>query len=113
MSYLAPPEIGRRRFILQSLPFGAGLVLGFPSHVDAAVAPRLLPNMDLAYNQKDHDAVYMRGRDLWEKIPDFSYTAPGVDWIVRRQGFSASLLLLWCCGAIAAASFFARRMRVD
>jgi len=70
-------------------------------------------NMDLAYNQKDRDGVYMRGRDLWEKIPDFSYTAPGVDWILKRQGFSASLLLLWCCGAIAAASFFARRMRVD
>jgi len=35
-------------------------------------------NMDLAHNMKssEYSQTYLRGRDLWEKVPAFSYIAP-------------------------------------
>ena len=59
-------------------------------------------NMDLAYNQKDTSNPYVRGRDLWEKIPEFDYSAPNLGWVLSQQRLSVAMLAAWCLAASAA-----------
>ena len=75
---------------IRSVSMGlAGTV--FPQHSHFAKAAeehrRLINrdmNMDLAYNGKGKP-VYMAGQELWEKIPDFSYTAPDLSCVLSRS----------------------------
>ncbi|MBL8233074.1 MAG: DUF3526 domain-containing protein [Bryobacterales bacterium] len=69
-------------------------------------------NMDLAYNMKGSSATYVRGRDLWEKIPDFAYTAPGLGWVMSRQQLSLLMLGGWCLIAAGAAFLASKALRV-
>lgn len=66
----------------------------FPQHAHFAKAAesyrRLINremNLDLAHNMKgsDYNSAYVRGRKLWEKIPEFEYTAPDLAWVMARQ----------------------------
>jgi ABC-2 type transport system permease protein len=71
-------------------------------------------NLDLAYNMKgnDYSGTYVRGRDLWEKIPEFTYTAPDLGWVMSRQQLSMAILFGWTAMAVAAAFLAARALRV-
>jgi ABC-2 type transport system permease protein len=70
-------------------------------------------NLDIAYNAAGVSGVYLRGRDLWEKIPDFAYQSPGAGWVLSRQRLPALLLLAWTAAAILLAWLAARRLRVQ
>jgi ABC-2 type transport system permease protein len=90
----------------------------FPQHSHFAKAAedyrRLINremNMDLAYNAKGKP-VYMAGQKLWEKIPDFSYTAPDLGWVLSHQTTSFFMLALWASVAAVAASIAARNVQV-
>jgi len=71
-------------------------------------------NMDLARIMKgsDYSNAYTRGRDLWEKIPDFDYRSPGLDWVMSHQWFSSALLGAWALLACVAAYEMTRRLSV-
>jgi ABC-2 type transport system permease protein len=90
----------------------------FPQHSHFAKAAedyrRLINremNMDLAYHAKGKP-VYMAGQQLWEKIPDFSYTAPGLGWVLSHQTTSFFMLALWASVAAIAASIAAKNVQV-
>jgi len=38
---------------------------------------------------------YTRGRELWERIPEFGFETPGALWALRHQGWSTASLLGW------------------
>jgi ABC-2 type transport system permease protein len=56
-------------------------------------------NGDIAANQKKGQ-VYLADRTLWERVPDFEYTAPGTGWVLGHYTTSIGVLLLWTIGAI-------------
>ncbi len=70
-------------------------------------------NGDVINNAKAARGPYLRGRDLWDKLPDFEYQAPGVGWVLSRQSLSLLLLSFWAAAAIALAWRAALRLRVD
>jgi ABC-2 type transport system permease protein len=61
-------------------------------------------NDDIARNQKKGQ-VYLAGRELWEKVPDFEYEAPPASWVLANTRGSLLILGLW---AVAAAWFLFR-----
>jgi ABC-2 type transport system permease protein len=69
-------------------------------------------NLDLARNSRTGDRGYEAGRALWERLPDFQYSAPGVGRIMPRYLWSIALLFLWSIGAACACFGAAARMRV-
>lgn len=90
----------------------------FPAHANFSRAAedyrRLINremNLDIAKNAKAD--VYTRGKDLWEKIPEFRYDAPDLSWVLSRQTLSFAMLALWTLIALAAASLAAKRVRVN
>lgn len=68
-------------------------------------------NMDLAHNAKGKTA-YTAGPELWEKIPDFDYTAPDLSWVLSHQMISFLMLALWASAAAIAASLAAKNIQV-
>lgn len=53
------------------------------------------------------------GRELYEKVPPFAYTAPDANWSLRRSLPSVLLLAAWLVGVIVAVPFALARMSVD
>jgi ABC-2 type transport system permease protein len=70
-------------------------------------------NNDIGYNAAGVSGPYLRGRDLWEKIPDFQYEIPGVTWVLSGQQLTILLLLIWTGAAIALSGSAARRLRAE
>jgi ABC-2 type transport system permease protein len=70
-------------------------------------------NLDIADNAAKVTGAYLRGRDLWEKLPDFQYSAPDVAWVVARQRLPFFLLFLWAIAAAAIAWRAAHRLEVE
>ena len=54
--------------------------------------------------------VYTRGNDLWQSIPEFRYTAPGLGFALNQQKLPIVLLGCWALAAILAAYWTTRRM---
>ena len=52
-------------------------------------------NEDVAYNLTRGQ----RGRELWEKIPPFSYAPPKIQWVLRNYVIGCCVLVGWLCGA--------------
>ncbi len=84
--------------------------------VDAAETHRRMMqrvlNGDLAENGRPGQ-VYLAGNDLWKRIPDFVYEAPGVAWALARNPVSLVLMAGWLIAAIAFAAAGARRQAVE
>jgi ABC-2 type transport system permease protein len=57
-------------------------------------------NGDIARNQRP-GAAYLAGRELWNQVPDFSYEAPGVLWVLQQQLPSIAILTAWLAVAVA------------
>ncbi|HYP12394.1 MAG TPA: DUF3526 domain-containing protein, partial [Bryobacteraceae bacterium] len=68
-------------------------------------------NMDLAYHAKGKQ-VYMAGPALWEKIPDFNYTAPQLGWVLAHQTASFTMLVLWAGFGIVVAFLATKNIQV-
>jgi ABC-2 type transport system permease protein len=70
-------------------------------------------NDDMTVNSKTNTwGTYLRGRDLWQQIPDFSYSAPDVGWALKNQAWNIVLLALWFSAAALAALFATKGMEV-
>ena len=52
-------------------------------------------------------------RDLWAKVPEFTYELPGAGWVLEQNWSSVLLLLAWCAGSIWFATRAALRVVVD
>lgn len=70
-------------------------------------------NEDITYNSKTGDTGYTAGRSLYEQVPAFQYTAPGVAWVLSNQLLSVVVLLAWFAAAALLMIFATTRMRVD
>lgn len=69
-------------------------------------------NGDIAENAKPGQ-VYLAGSELWNRIPDFNYEAPGLSWVLTQNALSLALMGLWCAAAVAFAATGVRRATVD
>lgn len=70
-------------------------------------------NDDMTVNSKtDTWSTYLRGQDLWQQVPDFSYTAPDIGWALKNHAWDIGLLALWFIAAALAALFATKGMRV-
>jgi ABC-2 type transport system permease protein len=69
-------------------------------------------NGDIAENARP-GVVYTAGQDLWAKVPEFDYRAPGVGWALRQNALSLALLAGWLLAAVAFAVRGSARVRVD
>lgn len=70
-------------------------------------------NLDIANNGAQVSGPYMRGRDLWQKIPDFEYVSPDLAWVLARQRLPLLLLCLWTLTVTAIAWRAARNLRME
>ena len=52
-------------------------------------------------------------RNLWQRIPDFSYQPPDSAWAFTTQWLSGALLLLWGGMSVLFAAFAINRLRVE
>ena len=52
-------------------------------------------NLNLAYNSRSSDKEYKAGKDLWSSVPEFSYTPPTLNEVLRRQIWNIVLLVGW------------------
>jgi ABC-2 type transport system permease protein len=59
------------------------------------------------------DAVYLRGPELWESVPDFAYVPPGLGWLARQNAAAATILGGWTIAALALAARTLRRFAVE
>jgi ABC-2 type transport system permease protein len=56
-------------------------------------------NDDIVTHQKPGQ-VYLAGRDLWERVPDFNYEAPSTWWVLANQRWSLVILAAWVIASI-------------
>jgi len=70
-------------------------------------------NSEITANAAKVTGAYVRGRDLWERIPEFSYEAPGTQWVLARQWPALMLLTLWTALAVLFASVATRTLRTE
>ena len=70
-------------------------------------------NSELAGSGRLNSFDYVRGRDLWEKVPPFDYDAPGVMWALTERRVSLVVLACWLGAAILAAAWAVSSMRLE
>lgn len=58
-------------------------------------------NGDVTAHQKLDDFDYKAGRNLWEQVPAFAYTAPGISWVLSQTALASLLLGGWVLAAAA------------
>jgi ABC-2 type transport system permease protein len=84
--------------------------------VDAAEIHRRMMqrvlNRDIAERAKPGE-VYLAGSELWNRIPDFAYEAPGVSWALEQSALSLLLMAAWLVGAIVFATTGTRWQPVE
>ena len=56
---------------------------------------------------------YTRGRDLWQRIPDFDYEPPTLAWSLAQHVTSATALATWLAAGSLVLAGAVRRMRID
>jgi ABC-2 type transport system permease protein len=80
-------------------------------------------NWDLAVNDTEENRRphplspslmwYQPGEELWSRIAPFEYRAPDTSWVIKNNGLSIAVLLLWFGAAVAFARFLITNVRVD
>ena len=70
-------------------------------------------NGELAQSGRLNSFDYVRGRDLWEKVPPFDYDVPPVAWALSQRWWSAAVLGAWAAAACAAAVWGVASMRLE
>jgi ABC-2 type transport system permease protein len=66
-------------------------------------------NDDIARNQRAGQP-YLANADLWSRVPDFTYEAPSVGWVLERQATALTVLAGWLLLAGGLAVLGARRL---
>ena len=70
-------------------------------------------NSELAGSGRLNSFDYVRGRDLWEKVPPFDYDVPGAAWAVSQRAISAVALTAWLALVAFAAIASVSSMRLE
>jgi ABC-2 type transport system permease protein len=70
-------------------------------------------NSELAASGRLNTFDYVRGRDLWEKVPPFDYDAPGAASAVSGRRVSLIMLAAWLAAVSAAAAWGVSSMRLE
>lgn len=70
-------------------------------------------NTDITANAAKVTGTYVQGRELWERIPEFSYQAPSTAWVLARQWPALLLLALWTAAAVLFAGVSTHRLRAE
>ena len=70
-------------------------------------------NSELAQSGRLNTFDYVRGRDLWEKVPPFDYDVPPAAWAVLETWWSSAVLVLWLAGVSVAAVWGVASMRLE
>ncbi len=70
-------------------------------------------NSELAQSGRLNTFDYVRGRDLWEKVPPFDYDVPPAAWAVAQRAWSAGVLAAWLIAVSAAAVWGVSSMRLE
>jgi len=69
-------------------------------------------NDDIAENTKP-GVVYSAGPELWRKVPEFAYEAPGTVWVLEHYRWSLALMAIWLLGSVWFALSSAARAAVE
>jgi ABC-2 type transport system permease protein len=69
-------------------------------------------NDDILVHPTKAGEEYIAGSELWKKVPEFQYQAPGSLWALSHYKTSIVLLVVWLAAAAAAAVFASRRIQV-
>jgi ABC-2 type transport system permease protein len=67
-------------------------------------------NDDILVHPVKDGEEYIAGSELWQKVPQFQYEAPGAAWALSHYTTSIALLMVWLAGVAAAVVFAARRV---
>jgi ABC-2 type transport system permease protein len=70
-------------------------------------------NNELAASGRANTFDYVRGRDLWEKVPPFDYDVPTARWALSERASSAMALAGWLVAVSIAAAWSVSSMRVE
>jgi ABC-2 type transport system permease protein len=70
-------------------------------------------NGELASSGRFNTFDYVRGRDLWEKVPPFDYEVPSAGWAINQRAWSAVVLAAWLAAAGVAAAWSVSSMRLE
>jgi ABC-2 type transport system permease protein len=70
-------------------------------------------NSELAASGRLNSFDYVRGRDLWEKVPPFDYDVPGAAWALSGRRLSVIVLGVWLAAVSAAAVWSVSSMRLE
>ena len=70
-------------------------------------------NEDVSQNSRYGDTTYTAGADLWAKVPEFKYAAPGTAWVVKQQIGSLVILALWFAVSVLVMLWAVSRMKAQ
>ena len=70
-------------------------------------------NNELAQSGRLNTFDYVRGRDLWEKVPPFDYDVPPVTWVLAQRWWSSAVLVAWLAAVSVAAMWSVASMRLE
>jgi len=70
-------------------------------------------NSELAASGRLNSFDYVRGRDLWEKVPPFDYDVPGAGWALSARRLSVIVLGVWLVAVSVAAAWGVSSMRLE
>ena len=70
-------------------------------------------NGELAASGRFNTFDYVRGRDLWEKVPPFDYDVPTASWALGERALSAVTLAAWLAAVATAAVWSVSSMRLE
>ena len=70
-------------------------------------------NSELAQSGRLNSFDYVRGRDLWEKVPPFDYEVPTAWWAVSQRALSGVVLGAWLIAISGASVWSVSSMRLE
>ena len=70
-------------------------------------------NAELSAYQQVNTFDYTRGRDLWARIPAFTFDTPSAWWSVSQHGGSVVTIALWLLLSFAGLGWSIATLRVD
>jgi ABC-2 type transport system permease protein len=70
-------------------------------------------NDDITYGGARVRGVYVRGADLWTKVPEFRYAPPSVAWVLQQQWLPALMLIAWAGAAVLGMLYATKHLPLD
>src|SRR5262249_9719462 len=67
-------------------------------------------NDDILVHPVKAGEEYLAGSELWEKVPEFTYEAPGAGWVLGRSRISLAALGVWLAAVLFGVVFASRRL---